>query len=403
MLFLMSWRMWPISVSWKIEDWSFDRQSIKALTVDENSGPWFIVEKSFQDRQYELRHLANDGVVSWDLPPITFEEAQFASISIDADSNPWLILGKRIAHWDGSQWEISNMPLDAEINDYICPSVVVKDSTVWGIDSAAEQTRIIQLDIRNDPAKAKAVLLPSDLDSNQFDFDCIIPTKTGILAALSSKERVDFYNFHNEEWERITSFGKDQVSKLFINDMTLDSAGQIWVLFKLWNEEKQVGKYDPTTGEWTWFDIEWQAELYNRRFDYSHIVVDNFGRVWISATQYKTTGNSLSSSNYEADTLGVFEERDKVLIEILHYTSKNSSLETSRVSRILQGSDGKIWTWDKQLVWLDGNRESLPNHLPNWLTKLSSPDGFTGLIILSFTLLVLMLALQIKNRSRKTF
>jgi len=400
-LILMMWRMTPISIGWKIADWSFDRQ-IKTLTLDDQNDPWFIVEKSLRNREYELHHLTNAGVDSWKLPPITFEEVTFASVAVGADGNPWLILGKRLAHWDGSEWMISPMPLDAEINDYSCPSVAFKGSTVWGIDSASEMTRIIQLDLSQTPVDASATSLPNSLDASQYDFDCILSTKNGIIAAISSKDQVEFYELQNEVWQKITSFGKDQVSKIYMKDIALDSAGQIWVLFRLRAEEHQVGKYDPQTNKWTWLDVKRKEEFNSYQYDYGHIAVDNFGRVWISAVQFQQGGKLFFSGNVVADTIGVFEEEGAGLSETIRYTSRNSSLQTSRVARIIVGQDGKVWTWSEQLVWLDGGQESLPTPLPNWLAKLSSTDGLVILIALSVVLLIVLIAVQIKYRFRKT-
>jgi len=404
-LLLMGWRMAPLSISWQTEDWSFSANDISAVLIDENNEPWFLVGKSIKNHQYELRHIANGELISWNLSSITFEEAQFASIAVGADGNPWLILGKRLAHWDGNQWIFSPMPFGSDIKDFSCQSVVVKGSTVWGIDNSAAQIRIIQLDIRTDSVQARVISLPDDLNSSPFSFDCIVSTKTGVLVALSNEKQVVFYELKDKGFRRITSFEKEQIAKSFINDMAVNSSGQIWVLFGFRNEGKQFGTYNPASDKWTWLDAKREKEFSAYEYDYGHLAVDTFDRVWVSAVQYGSERKLFSFSNVVADTIGVFKEGDDGLDEVQLYTSLNSSLYTSRVARIIVGSDGKIWTWGEQLVWLDGSQTSLPSTLPSWMAKLSSYNGLVGLTTLSITLLVVMIvliALQRKTVSQKT-
>src|SRR4030095_157224 len=105
-----------------------------------------------------------------DLPSVTFDEMMTVSVTKDKVDNPWLILGERLAHWDGTQWRFIPTPLNADIKNFICPSVVTKDSIVWGIDNATKQTRIIQMDLNQDPVMAREILLPDGLGSQDYNF-----------------------------------------------------------------------------------------------------------------------------------------------------------------------------------------------------------------------------------------
>jgi hypothetical protein len=397
-LLLLSWRMLPFPVVWKTTDWSLGRFEIKATTIDENGDPWFLSEKSYDN--YQLRHVTKEGTVSWDLPFITLEDAMFLGIVKGKDGNPWLILGKQIAHWNGSQWNFIPMPLEANILSLSCPNMVIKDSVVWGIDYEAKPPRIIQLDLNQEPVQAQEILLPNDLDPEQYGFQCIISTGDAILAVLASDSQTSIYQFHNLKWEKITSFQKEQVSYWGVHDITVDSKDQIWVVLRAPLHEKPVGKYDPTTNKWIWLNIEQQSDLQDRTFEYGHLAVDERGRIWLSATQYRKEGDIIFSGNFEANTVGVFVEENNTLQEIRHYTSKNSNLETSQSAKILIGSDNKIWTWNQQLVWMDRNQKELPNPLPEWLVTLTRYEAVLTIDVISLILMIASAVIRIRQRRR---
>jgi len=390
-ILLYNWRSLPFTVAWNISDRKMGRMDVRAITVDSHGDPWFISQRQFSDDKYEIRHVAQGRTDSWNLPALSFEERQFAGIALDDADNPWLILGKRLAHWDGSQWVFIPTPFEADINSFICPSIIVNDSMVWGIDSTANQNRLIQLDLSQKPIETQEILLPPELASKQYGFHCIAESKDDLVVVLSNKEQVDFYQLQNLEWQKITGFSREQVPYWSVNDIEIDSKNQIWVSLMASLNDKHVGKFDPTTNSWTWFNLERQPGLEDRIFDFSHIAVDGFGRVWISATQFRTTESIISSSDYEAGTIGVFEEKGDTLVEIRHYTSRNSSLETSGVAKIINGPDGKLWTWSRQLVWMDGSQQELPHPLPDWFVSLTTFDAS----ILYNIFLALLLVVQV--------
>src|SRR5512143_654477 len=67
-LFLESWKSIIPSLPWNIADKARGGSEIKTTTLDSRGDPWFLVEKSFLDNSYELRHLADGRVESWRLP-----------------------------------------------------------------------------------------------------------------------------------------------------------------------------------------------------------------------------------------------------------------------------------------------------------------------------------------------
>jgi hypothetical protein len=410
--FLNNWRNLTLPIAWNISDRQVNRFEIKAVTIDSNGSPWLIAQKLFRDSEgYELRHITENEVDIWDLPSLTYEEMMSISVAKDKTDTPWLLIGERLAHWNGTEWVFSPTPLNASIHDFLSSSTVIQDSIAWGVDYATEGKRIIRLDLGQEPIQAREILLPDGLDTQKYAFESIVSIgDNDLLAVVSNDMQLDMYRLQNFEWRKITSFQKDQASKLYIQDMVVDSNDRIWVVVNPWvkSDGKLVGKYDPKDNIWTWFDIEPQSDVANRFFDYGFIGVDDLGRVWLSAVQYGPDGSRAAlfgSSNsdllgYETDTLGVYEENsENKLVEIRHYTSKNSYLETRRVSRLILGSDEKIWTWGKQLVWMDSRQQLLPKPLPNRFVALTTKYRMIiSLLSLAFLIIVFAIQWQIRRQ-----
>ncbi len=407
-LVLLNWRGVLPAVAWNIADRSWNRDEIRAAILGSQGDPWFIAHKSWGNNRYELRHITGKQVVSWKLPASALKQIMFAAIAEGKDKDhPWLILGDELAHWDGSQWVFTPMPLQADLESYSsCASVASRGATVWGIDQATKSSRLIRLDLDREPIQAHEILLPEGLSSQNYRFYCLIPTNgNGLLAVLTDGTQQDFYQLENSAWQRITSF---QVEKdaLGISDVTSDSGGRLWVLLGRWAPGVHVGKYDPQANTWTWYEIEVQPEVTDRVLDYGHIAVDGLGRVWLSADQYKplsATDTTIGSHNYETHAVGVFEETtDHKLVELRHYTTANSSLQTSPLARIIVGPDQRIWTWDQQLVWMDSSQQELPQPATRWFLTLTDYRVLMGLLLVIFVpFSIVAIGLRIRQRGRR--
>lgn len=393
-LFLLVWKDWGIlNVAWNIYDRSLNTFGITAVRIDANNQPWFI--RQLFGSSYELHHGIENRKNVWDLSFLTFEDANFASIAEDKSGNPWLILGERLAHWNGSEWKFIPTPFDADIKDFICPTVVVKNFIVWGLDNATEGKRIIKLDLREEQIQSQEIALPADLVSPESKFECIVSVgENDLLAVLSDEAQVGFYRLQDLEWHKITSFENEHTHGPLINDVFVNSKGEIWVVTKYWLEDRHVGKFDPIKNSWIWFDVEVGPENSDRyvHIEYNYLAVDGAGRIWISGTKYKNHLNT--------PMVGVFlETPDGVLKQVLEYTEDNSQVDTSLLSRVLITEDQKIWTWYKQLVWIDSGQQVLPPPLPNWFVVLS--DNNTKLFLGYFNVLllgvILYLSIQIKK------
>lgn len=405
--FLRNWRDFASPVGWNISDYTRNRYEVSAVTIDSSHNPWLIAQKLFREGDdYELRHITENNERIWSLPPLTHIEVATIGVAKDSADNPWLVFGERLAHWNGTQWEFVPTPLNADLQDFGSPSLIIEDSIVWGVDYTTEGKRIIRLDVGQEPIQSREIVLPDELVAQGYAFEAIVSTRNDeLLVAVNNDVQVAFYSLRDFEWQKITSFQKEETSTVRIRDVVTDSKDQIWVMLQPWISEKNIGKYDPKEDAWTWLDIQEQPELANRHFSYHSIAVDDLDRVWLVAYQSKLEEESAfpnqDSYSYEADAVGVFEQGpDNTLVEIRHYTTKNSHLETNLVSDIILGSDEKIWTWGEQLVWMDSSQRELPQPAPDWFVALTSHKVTIGLSILGLVIQLLAL-LQILISKQK--
>jgi len=411
LLFIIARRNFQLmQIAWTITDWSPNRYEIETVTIDGIGDPWYIDRTLFFNQGYQLRHVTDKKTESWDLPSITFEEALFSAVMIGKGNQPWLLLGKRLAHFDGNQWIFLTTPFDAEIHNYLSPSIAFHGPIVWGIDNASNGTRLIRLDLSQEPIQTQEILLPNGLDEQQFKFDCIVPVEdNNLLAIISNNVEVDFYYFQNHLWKNITSFVKTQSSNIYVNDIAVSSDGQIWIVLTDWIRGKHIGKFDPREGSWKWLEIE-HTKIADREFEYEQIAIDALGRVWLSAVQLRPKIKTGLVVNGEQDnlvytpeynTIGVYNEtRDDKLVEVRHYTTANSSLENNRMSRVLLGPDGRIWTWDRQLAWMDSQKRDLPLPLPEWIVFITNQEILLPIMVFILILLVSLIILRQLFRRR---
>jgi hypothetical protein len=393
-----------IQIAWKMADrtWNLS-QRVEKVSIDEHGNPWFINDGS------KLRYINNGQPFSWDLLPTTYEERIFSEIiGTSEDQGPWILLGKRLLQWDKDRWESFDLPSDANIQSYSQKSVVVRNMVVWGIDSSTNGSRIIQIDLTQHPFQSREIFLPSELTSEQYKFDCIaLANENALLAFISNDEKTVIYNFQDGSWRKITEHQKEKQSKVYWGNVVVDAQDQIWVVLEsFWWPGNKVGKYNPQEDKWTWFTFEY-PDIKGREFEYDELLVDKLGRVWISGFQYKPLtqpGSDDDKSDYtpEYSVVGVYEVRESILHEVRHYTPRNSSLDIGRVSRMLLGSDGKIWTGDKRLVWMDSNVSKLALPLPEWASIFTRYEIIIAIQVFGSFLIIIASFIRFRERKRMT-
>ena len=69
-------------------------------------------------------------------------------------------------------------------------------------------------------------------------------------------------------------------------------------------------------------------------------------------------------------------------MEVRNYSPGNSSLEILPDSQPLPGPDGRMWAWNRQLVWIQSNLQDLPEPSADWVAGF---NGDSGLIAASLS------------------
>jgi hypothetical protein len=370
LFFAQSKNFLVISIAWNTEDWSFKRSSVDLARIDSQGHPWLIVKDYLDFNHYHLRHVTSEGTKSWKLPPLGSASAFSIGLAEDGNQDPWLIMGKQLAHWEGGQWTFLNTPMDAQLWGVSGMELAVDDSIVWGIDQATHN-RIIRLDLSQPPGKVDVFPLPISSASAGCQIGGIKILPDGDLMAIFHNDSVfGVFRLHGYEWQEITSIQKGISSETCVSDFTVGPDGNIWVLSSSVVENKNVGKFDPQQNAWTWMDIRHpgiEGQIGSFEFGYSNIAVDSLGRVWISGDRER--------GRIDYDMVGVYEEgAEDTLVEIRHYTSENSSLESGVTHRLLQTLDGRIWSWGGQLVWIQSDKRELPNPAPDWIAVINGRE-----------------------------
>ncbi len=358
------------SIAWKITDWSFNRSSVNAVRIDSQGHPWLIVKDNLDLNHYHLRHVTGNGAKSWKMPALGSITPFMIGLAEDANQDPWLIMGKQLAHWEGGQWTFLDTPMGAQLWGTSAMGLAVADSIVWGIDQSARD-RIIRLDLSQPPGKVDVFPLPISSASADCQIGGIKLLPGGDLMAIFHNDSVlGVFRLHDSQWQEIASIQKDISSETCVSDFTVDSNGNIWVLSFSVVENKNVGKFDPQRNAWTWMDIRHpglDSEIGPFEFGYSNIIVDPLGRVWISGDRER--------GRIDYGMVGVYEKgAEDTLVEIRHYTTENSSLESGVIHHILPTPDGRIWSWGGQLVWIQSAAEALPATAPDWIISLGGRE-----------------------------
>jgi hypothetical protein len=386
-----------IPIGWNAADWDPLRTDVLTAAIGPDGAPWLVVEPGLRMNFFQLRHAAPDGMKSWDLPSIPYEARLGMSIVEGKDREPWLIFGKQLAQWNGTQWVFIPMPYNADLEHYSNTLLAVKGSEVWGIDQAAKEKRILRLDLGQTPVAAQAIPLPDSVDSQAYSFDgLILAPDNSVIVSITSKTEALFYRYQNDQWLKITSIALDPAKIDCLCDFTLDTGGQIWAAMDPRVRAKPVGIYNPEKNAWIWFDLL-HPDFSGTYYGYDSILVDPRNRVWLSGT----------SSGRGNHAVGVYEiAANNTLVEIRHYTPENSSLQYSFLSSIVLGPDGRIWSWNKQLAWIQSNQQNLPKPLPDGLAFFNSMPGTLILVICLFCLIlpliVTRLALILLSNKKRT-
>jgi hypothetical protein len=200
-----------------------------------------------------------------------------------------------------------------------------------------------------------------------------------------------FYRLQDDRWQELAGPSSGNP----IKDFAMDHNGRLWALNRPWRDDAwMIGQYDPGTASWAWSELEPAGDSLVR--EYHAIQVDARGRVWLAGTYQDVR---LRARNF----VTVFEPVPGAPARrIVEYDDDNSNYQGDISPGSLRlGPDGRIWTADDRLVWMDSTAPELPRPLPAWLASATSLRGRIFLTVGSVIILTPMMVFLIRQRRRQ--
>ncbi len=336
---------------------------IECYSLDQDGSPWVAVGAGFNDK-YSVVHVTPDGAQTWNLPPEARQLSNIGPYGVarDGAGQPWIAFKQGILHWNGETWDkISTIQPGS-------PGQPISSFDTWIWATAGymgEGDSLYRLDLASGitytvpyPESAfLAKMKPSGIH--------ILPNNDLLVSFYNDNEH-RAYRLQEDGWQEPGEVIEQPAPKLFISDLTLDSTGQIWALSSRYDNEAWIGKLDSMTEKWDWHRLPpFDDAVADQWVDYRNIQVDNLGRVWIEGYEH--------GENY-INFVAVFElTLDDRVNEIVRYTTDNSNYQQGLSDTGLRfGPDGRMWSADDTLTWIDSNAPELPQPLPAWVDIVSS-------------------------------
>ncbi|MEW5940785.1 MAG: hypothetical protein AB1750_14035, partial [Chloroflexota bacterium] len=296
------------------------------------------------------------------------------------------------------------------------PVVVNGEYWVSTYSKAKDSFFLISIDL--DSEEIRVVELPPDMASNKFAIRDIQLSPDGSFLVMVTKpfNPAFFYSYQPKtgawekkmelteaKWETQGAFGFTRDPWLEFGGFTIDQAGQVWVVLDD-QSGSRIGRFDETGHTWQWSVIEDDCDLCSNY--YQDIIIDDYGRVWVKAEYGRKESPDAKYEVSQGDGVDVFIPHWGQSAErVMRYTKENSNYQLGHGSSDLQRtSDGRIWTADNRLVWIDSLQPELSSPLPDWFANLISMEIYFKALLLTIIALVVMavfyrLASWYRNRS----
>lgn len=331
---------------------------VEAFSLDNDGSPWMAIRTGFGE-QYTLIHVGAGKSQSWRLPPEAGELSLTGPYGVGRDpgGQPWAAFMHGILYWEGESWK--QIPLPQSDRPEI--PLTASGSGIWVLPRVTAGSSLYRLDL----SAGTSAALPLPAAAAQADLTIhhahLLPDND-LWVLFSHQETYRVYRLRPEGWEETGIPLPQLANNLFISDLTLGPEGKIWVLRM--RESAQIGAFDPGTQTWSWYELPSPASSGSEQ-RYDGIQVDALGRVWIEGTE--------SGETYEK-FVDVFRPTATGKLEkVVRYTTRDSNYQQGlSSSRLRLGPDGRMWSADDTLAWIDSNAALLPAPLPAWVTSFSS-------------------------------
>ncbi|MBK7317308.1 hypothetical protein [Candidatus Villigracilis affinis] len=349
--------------SWFINIWETETrfpwfESVDEYSVDPQGGFWVISQGS---KNYHVFHIPKKKDNAWEWK----RESAFGTpypkyISVMEDGTPLIWLDTGVLRYVVDHWK--EIPFE---NDQ---SVSILDGMVsgrygWFVDRQGHVVRVDAL-----TGIWSELALPEMAEQRGLSPVSASPMPDGDLLVLmrnDTESRV--YRLSNGKWtdQEIPIIQANGWAK----DYFLDGDNALWVLLEVEYGNFVVEKID-SLGSVLLTQLPESLNNEERVIDkYRALMVDSLGRLWM----YGVSPSSVV----------VFEPAwNDNARELVRYTENNSNFQNGTSFPPVMTADGKIWSFDDQIISMDTNLRDLPRPMPSWYALL---DWNTIRLILLFS------------------
>ncbi len=356
--------------SWFINIWETETrfpwfESVDEYSVDPQGGFW-VISRGWKNYHVFHNPKMEDNVWEWK------RDSAFGSpypkyISVMEDGTPLIWLDTGVLRYVVDHWK--EIPFE---NDQ---SVSILDGMVsgrygWFVD---RQGHVVKVDALT--GTWSELVLPETAEQRGLSPVSASPMPDGDLLVLMSKDiESRVYRLSNGKWT------DQEIPVIQANgrviDYFLDSDNALWVLLEVKYSNLIVERIDSLDSVLlTQLPLNLNNEG-QRMDEYRALMVDSRGRLWM----YDVSPASVV----------VFEPMwNDNARELARYTENNSNFQNGTSFPPVMTADGKIWSFDEQIISMDTNLKDLPKPLPSWYASL---DWNSVRLILSLSQITALLS-----------
>lgn len=356
--------------SWFINIWETETrlpwfESVDEYSVDPQGGFW-VISRGWKNYHVFHNPKIKESVWEWKRDS-AFGRPYPTYISVTEDGSPLIWLNTGVLHYVVDHWQ--EIPFKDE-QKIILWDGMVSGRYGWFVD---RQGHVVKVDALTGTWSELA--LPITAEQRSLSPISASPMPDGNLLVLMSNDiESRVYRLSNGKWT-------DQEIPIiqangWARDYFLDGDNALWVLLEVGYGNFVVEKID-SLGSVSLTQLPESLNNEERVIDkYRALMVDSHGRLWV----YGVSPSSVV----------VFEPAwNDNARELVRYTENNSNFQNRTSFPPVMTADGKIWSFDEQIISVDTNLKDLPKPLPSWYASL---DWNSVRLILSLSQITALLS-----------
>jgi hypothetical protein len=362
-----------ISVGWHVFGrWGFDE--VTALSVKQNGSIW--VATNNRGGAAKMHFYENGSSTTYPVPdPVDDYAFSNAAIISDVENNPTVLTEDVNYTLQNGVWEQWNFRTE-QYQQLQTVEFVNTENEIWMIIRSQGQNSLIH--VLAGEKVSTVIPFPDDREDQRYAQALAISPRGVVAVLIADDKKQEIFLLENGVWLS-QSYPVEVEEAFYIQDIAIDSGGDVYVLISSPFYEKVVlRKYTPTGSFETYF-IE---EKNGRSIDsvYNNLLLDSRNRLWL-----------FSRFNDDGTILVLEPVWGEEARELVHYNSLISNYKMSmHVNKPQLTLDGRIWVLGPNLAWIDTTVDTLPQSLPLILRHFVERKGayFLGLLALQVILLV---------------